>query len=174
MTYKNALFLSLFPLLAACNTNKAAENKTGADSLQANTTPKDIPGQNPTTGINYDAEIAAQDSVFEDGSTPSSWANAGFTDPVAFKRFIIQFKDWVRHDNVDSVAAHIRFPMKKIATAEDLKTKYTSVFNEHVKTAIANQHLDHFFRNQDGAMFDGGLIWFTASNNGYFITAINN
>ena len=119
------------------------------------------------------AQIAAQDSLFEDGSIPTTWANAGFDNPAGFKNFITQFKDWVKNDNVDSIAAHISFPIKPAKTEAVFKEKYTSIFDTNIKNAVANQRLDRIFRNADGAMIGNGQIWFTVGKSNYMITAIN-
>lgn len=120
------------------------------------------------------ARITAQDTLFEDGSRPSEWKNAGFDDPEGFKRFLVLFKEWVRSDNADSVAAYIAFPIKGYKTSEQFKKSYTKIFDKQLKDIVEKQRLDRIFRNYQGAMIGDGAIWFSViENKGYRIIAIN-
>lgn len=115
------------------------------------------------------------DSVFTDGSVPSSWANAGFDDPVAFKKFLRRFQSWVTEGQKDSVAAVIRFPLPKGARDKsEFLARYDQYMSEKVKAALARQNFRQIFRNAQGAMVGNGQIWFIPSNNGYTVIAINN
>jgi hypothetical protein len=171
MTTKQSLFLLAFPVLAACNNQTAVNSK---DNKTDTTQIVHVTDKEPI-GEGHDMEqIKAQDTLFEDGSKPSSWYDAGFNDPVAFKQFIIQFKKWVRTDNTSEIAAHIRFPLKKVKTADEFKKQYAQIFTQQHKDAVAKQRLDRIFRNVDGAMLGDGLIWFVPSDKKYSIIAINN
>ncbi|WP_298735082.1 hypothetical protein [uncultured Chitinophaga sp.] len=120
------------------------------------------------------AAITAQDTLFEDGSRPSDWKDAGFDDPAGFKRFLILFKEWVKSDNADSIAAYIRFPIKGYKTPEQFKNNYEKIFDKELKTIVEQQRLDRIFRNYQGAMIGNGAIWFSVTENKeYRIIAIN-
>lgn len=121
------------------------------------------------------AELA-DDTVFADGSRPVSWANAGFTDPVKLKKFIRQLQIWVDENQVDSIGAHLDYPLKNpaIKDAKEFKLNYSTYFSDGVKAALADQRLNQVFRNQQGAMIGLGYIWFTEKNNEILIFAINN
>jgi hypothetical protein len=168
MTIKQSLFFLAFPVLAACNNQTTEESKTDTTQV-VNVTDKE-----PTSKDADMEQIKAQDTLFEDGSKPSSWTHAGFDDPTAFKQFVIQFKEWVKTDNVDEIVAHIRFPLKKVKTSEAFKKQYAQIFTQQLKDEIAKQRLDRIFRNVDGAMLGDGLIWFVPSGKKYSIIAINN
>ncbi len=118
-------------------------------------------------------QIQAPDSLFEDGSKPSSWANAGFDHPAAFKQFLVHFKTWVSTDQTDSIAAHVLYPLKNAANAAAFKKNYAQLFTQQLKTIITRQRLDRIFRNSQGAMLGNGAIWFIEQKNDYFITAIH-
>lgn len=177
---KNTFLTAAFAcLLMACNepTPTAEDDDSVTAIPDKNYTPPAIedtsnnatPAQ-PTSDM---AQIAAQDTMFEDGSIPTKWGNAGFDNPADFKNFIVQFKDWVKNDNTDSIAAHINFPIKAAKTAAIFKEKYTDIFTDKLKEAVAGQRLDRIFRNSDGAMVGSGQIWFTTVKGNYVITAIN-
>ncbi|MRG47340.1 hypothetical protein GFS24_19630 [Chitinophaga sp. SYP-B3965] len=165
-------YLLLLALFFSCNT--AATNNQEDSSIVDGAKellpvqPAPQPVVNPQTH-----EIHAQDTVFEDGSIPSTWANAGFDDPAGFKEFLLSFKDWVKKDQVDSITAYIRFPLKNYKTPEAFKKAYSKVFDESLKKVVETQRLDRIFRNYQGAMIGSGQIWFNTSPEGYKIIAIN-
>jgi hypothetical protein len=103
------------------------------------------------------------DSVFSDGSVPTSWINAGITDSVKMKKFIRQLQLWVADRNVDSIAAHLRYPKN-----------YENYFNQTVRSAVMSQKLNQVFRNQQGVMLSEGRVWLTEKDNHILIIAINN
>lgn len=120
------------------------------------------------------ARITAQDTLFEDGSRPADWKNAGFDNPEGFKRFLVLFKEWVRSDNADSIAAYIEFPIKGYKTADQFKKNYPKIFDKELKDVVEKQRLDRIFRNYQGAMIGDGAIWFSViEKKGYRIIAIN-
>ncbi|WP_153796879.1 hypothetical protein [Foetidibacter luteolus] len=155
-------------LLTACNSG--AENTNAVDSA-------DVTGKadsaSAVTADPYAAQLTAQDTLFEDGSIPTSWDNAGFNNPGGFKQFIIGFKEWVKADNVDSIAAHVQFPLKQAKTPAIFKEKYADLFNAGVKAAVDSQRLDRIFRNFQGASIGDGKIWFTEAKGKYLVTAVN-
>jgi hypothetical protein len=136
----------------------------GKDSLN-NTAPQDVDS--------LQAQIHAPDSVFEDGSRPTTWAAAGFTNPERFKRFLMLFKDWVSKDQVDSISDHIRFPLRAAGSPAWFKERYPHLFTPALKAEIARQRLDRVFRNGQGAMIGKGELWFLEIKGRYYITALN-
>jgi hypothetical protein len=165
-------YLLLLVLCYSCNT-AATNNKEdssivdGAKELLP-VQPAPPPAVNPQT-----EQINAQDTTFEDGSIPSSWQNAGFDDPAGFKEFLLSFKDWVKKDQVDSITAYIRFPLKNYKTPEAFRKAYPKVFDDSLKNVVETQRLDRIWRNYQGAMIGSGQIWFNALPEGYRIIAIN-
>jgi hypothetical protein len=171
MKYSPSLFIAgLFVAFAACQSGPL-KNTTSEDSISPATiaTPV-IPVVPPDP---YVVEMKAQDTLFEDGSIPVSWEIAGFTDPADFKKFIIEFKDWVNRDLVDSISKHIQYPLKKYATPAQFKAAYPEIFDKQTKEIVAESRLDRIFRTSQGAMIGDGLIWFTQVPHGYRIIAIN-
>ncbi|MGI8952021.1 MAG: hypothetical protein ACR2FN_10600 [Chitinophagaceae bacterium] len=159
----------VFLFAVACNSQQSQKlNKDTIVSLNE-------PINSSTTIVKDSTEqqINAPDSLFEDGSQPASWRNAGFDDPANFKIFLIQFKGWVKNNNEDSIAAHIQFPLKKIKSSDEFKANYNALFTSQLKDAIQRQRVDRIFRNQNGAMISDGKIWFNEIRGKYFITAIN-
>ncbi len=165
-------YLLLLALCYSCNT--AAPNNQQDSSIVDGAKellpvqPAPPPTVNPQT-----EEIRAQDTSFEDGSIPSTWRNAGFDDPADFKEFRLSFKDWVKKDQVDSITAYIRFPLKNYKTPEAFRKAYPKVFDDSLKTIVDKQRLDRIWRNYQGAVIGSGQIWFSALPEGYRIIAIN-
>ena len=118
--------------------------------------------------------VNAQDSVFDDGTIPSAWWEAGFKNSVTFKIFVDDVKTWVKKSMIDSIAAHIKFPLKNINNATDFKANYNKIFTDSLQKKIAQQRLDRISRNAKGAMIADGAVWFNEMKGKYFITAINN
>ncbi len=134
-------------------------------------------GSTPTSEVTIPdsslQQIAAADTLFEDGSRPTGWDNAGFDDPAAFKKFLAVFRDWVQHNEVDSITAHIKFPLAHYKTADVFKKQYDSIFNPALKSVVLQQRLDRIFRNYQGAMMGNGEIWWAQLDGHYKIIAIN-
>ncbi|MND45591.1 hypothetical protein D3C80_364540 [compost metagenome] len=170
MTHKKLLLVSILAIACSCQNlgnKQAQESANNATKTDSSTKSLSQPVDENTT------QISAQDSLFDDGSIPTSWANAGFNNSTDFKHFLIKFKDWVKTDNQDSIAAHIKFPLKNVNSAAAFKHKYVDLFDTTLKKTIEEQRLDRIFRNTDGAMIGNGVIWFSESNNNYYIIAIN-
>jgi len=163
----------LLLLTASCQSGPTPqESGKEIDSLVTDTTAAAaVPAPPEDTLL---ARIQAQDTLFEDGSRPAEWKNAGFDDPEDFKRFLVLFKEWVSTDNADSIAGRIAFPIKGYKTAEQFKQHYTKIFDKQLKEVVEHQRLDRIFRNYQGAMIGDGAIWFSViENKGYRIIAIN-
>jgi hypothetical protein len=122
-----------------------------------------------------DTEMA-DDSVFADGSKPTSWSNAGFDDPVAFKKFLKTFRFWVNQGLKDSVAAHASFPMRnpKVKSSADFVRSYDTYITPTVRKALQDQSMNQIFRNAHGAMIGKGELWFRPEGKSFVLYAINN
>ncbi|WP_123864570.1 hypothetical protein [Chitinophaga barathri] len=160
----------LFPLLFACHTTS---KKTAADSSIIEGVKELVPVAPPPSIDRQAAQVQAQDTLFEDGTIPSTWSNAGFDDPEGFKQFLLRFKDWVKNDRKDSVILHVQFPLRQYKTAKSLEQHYDKIFDASLKALVDTQRLDRIFRNYQGAMIGSGQIWFASMPDGYRITAIN-
>ncbi|MET0299037.1 MAG: hypothetical protein ABW036_04720, partial [Flavitalea sp.] len=146
------LLLPATLIFVSCGDGKqpdaAAVDSTAVSSVDSSTSLKSDPMENNDPGAIPD------DSVFNDGSIPSSWANAGFADSAAVKRFVKQLQTWTAANQVDSIAAQIAFPLKNpaVKNAAEFKAGFEKYFTPEVKSAIADQKLTQIFRNQQGAM----------------------
>jgi uncharacterized lipoprotein NlpE involved in copper resistance len=120
------------------------------------------------------AEELKDDSIFTDGSKPSSWEAAGITDVKGLKMFIKQLQQWIIVNDKDSLAASIQYPLNKtIKTKEDLVANYNSVFTKEVKLSFATVNFNQIFRNANGVMVERGKVWLGQQGNEFKITAIN-
>lgn len=176
---KYFLLLIVITVLAACNNQSAEEKALAADTAITVVTKDTIP-QKDTALIAFSYELTPaempDDSVFTDGSQPSSWANAGFDHPVAFKKFLKRLQYWVANNQQDSVAAVIAFPLKNpnVKNKAAFIEKYDSLINEKVKKALMAQNLRQIFRRDQGAMIGDGELWFNETKKGFSIITINN
>ncbi|WP_109693965.1 hypothetical protein [Chitinophaga deserti] len=167
---KNLSPALLLALCAACN--QASKPTTGDTSIIQDV--KELVPVTPPPAVDiHTAQLQAQDSVFDDGSIPTSWENAGFSNPQEFKMFLARFKTWVKLDQRDSIASVIRFPLRLYPSAADFKSQYTNIFDPALKQAVDTLRLDRIFRNSQGAMIANGRIWFAPLPEGYRIIAIN-
>jgi hypothetical protein len=158
-------------LLFACNTSS---QKTTADSSIVDGVKDLVPvAPPPSVDQQVAAQVQAQDTLFEDGTMPASWSAAGFDDPDGFKLFLLRFKDWVKNDRKDSIAAHIQFPLREYKTEKSFLASYSKIFDASLKARVDSQRLDRIFRNSQGAMIGSGEIWFAPLPDGYRIIAIN-
>jgi hypothetical protein len=164
------IVFSLLLLVTAC---------TDADTNSETDAPR---GQevNSTDSERFPLSLTAtemqDDTVFYDGTRPTSWANAGVSDSIKMKLFIRRLQRWIDQNQVDSIAAHMNFPMNNpgIPDARDFKLNYSTYFSDGVKGALADQPLNQVFRNQQGVMIGQGQIWLRELNNNIQIFAINN
>jgi hypothetical protein len=166
--------LILAGLMAGCHSPKQQAEASPAiyDSSIATPGGKD-PAGGKASKDSVEAQINGPDSVFEDGSRPTTWANAGFGSPARFKRFLVVFKGWVKRDRVDSISAHIRYPIRGAGSAAWFKEQYPHIFTRHLKLVISHQRLDRIFRNGQGAMVGNGDLWFIEDKGRYWVTAVN-
>lgn len=167
------VYIAVIPVFMciACGQNRNADG----DAIEKSDT---IAGSTSSAGniLSLSPEELKDDSVFNEGSIPVSWENAGVTDPLRFKKFIRQLQIWVSENQVDSISAHINYPVRNpgIKDSREFKLNYSEYFSEGVKTALAEQKLNQIFRTQEGVMIGQGQIWLIEKNSNVFISAINN
>jgi hypothetical protein len=163
-------------LLVGCHSANQQPGALSAAYDSSNVTPggKDQdPAGRKSRRDSIEAQILAPDSIFEDGSRPTTWVNAGFNNPEGFKRFLLVYQHWIRKDQVDSISAHIRYPIRGAGSAAWFKEQYPRIFTHRIKTIILRQRLDRIFRNGQGAMIGNGDVWFVEEKGRYWVTAIN-
>lgn len=120
------------------------------------------------------AKELKDDSVFVDGSKPTSWEMAGITDVKGLKLFIKQLQQWVVDNDKEKLSAVVQYPLNKyIKTRDDLLTYYDGVFTKEVKLSFATINFNQLFRNDKGVMTDGGRVWLNQQGKEFKITAIN-
>lgn len=164
------LLIAAGVLLFSCN-----ENNKSTDTVQANVD-SSVTKIDSSAYLNQDiaaAAVGTSDSMMPGTPTPESWKIAGFNDPAGFKTFFKEFRKWVAGNNIDSIAAHTRFPLRNCSSATEFKNKYSSLFNAEVRKAVANQDAEKFFANYNGVMAANGDLWFSEINNNYYIITIN-
>lgn len=100
------------------------------------------------------------DSVFADGSIPSTWKISGINDALQLKIFIKFLRYWVEQGSKDSIASHVAFPLNpKITSRTEFIKHYNELFSPKVIRALDQQNLSQIFRNQRGAMIGNGELW---------------
>ena len=140
--------------IAACN-NAAEEKQVTAEDSVAAVVPNDSSGMVRAD----DLKTAPFDTVFADGSIPSSWADAGISDSLALRNFVVKLQQWTAAGEKDSIAAVTRFPLRKIKSKQQFLDQYGNIFTPSLKNEIAKQNLRQIFHNQDGVTLSQGAIW---------------
>ena len=158
-------------LLFACNDNsKTTSVKSNvSDTATSKVDSIRLANQNVEAAM-----VGTSDSIMPGKTTAASWKIAGFNDPEGFQKFFRQLKMWVANDDTDSIAAHIRFPIRNCASAVEFKKDYGTLFNKEVKKAVADQDPEKFFANYNGAMAGNGDLWFNEIDGNYYVITINN
>lgn len=173
-TMNKILIFSMMVSLLACNPS-TNDKKTAASTTD---TTKSV--EVPTVNTNVLQEELAvtpfemkDDSVFTDGSIPTSWQVAGIDDVAAFKLFLKQLQLWIMDNDKEKLATAIQYPLKNIKTPEELIQHYDAVFTKDVKLSFATINFNQIFRNAKGAMTEGGKVWFAPEGKTFKIIAIN-
>ena len=82
-------------LIVSCNNStdnaKSAED-TAAATVKDNTAIKVDSAVVVISPIDLTTDEMKDDTVFADGSRPTSWADAGIDDPIAFKKFLKHYR----------------------------------------------------------------------------------
>jgi hypothetical protein len=170
------LLFAMLSIFVACNNDTSSIDEkpaTNTDSVGAVDSLKAVlPATN--LGVGLTLEEMKDDSVFVDGSVPTSWEIAGITDVKGFKLFIKQLQLLVLDNNKEGLAKQIRYPLgKTIKTEADFIKNYDDIFTKDVKLSIAKINFNQIFRNSKGAMSDAGMVWFSQEGNAFKIIAVN-
>lgn len=163
-------------VLVACNETKtpAADTTQGGDSIvQVRDSGKNVRTEY-SIGSGLTLEELKDDTVFADGSKPTTWEAAGFTDVKGFKLFVKKLQLLVLDNDKEQLAKLIRYPLNKsIKSTADFIKNYDSIFTKDVKLSIAAINFSQIFRNSKGAMSEGGMVWFSQIENEFRIIAVN-
>jgi hypothetical protein len=179
----NYIVIAVIVLVVSCGESSSGDTSTDHAGRGDANRGSDSTATIPAAGSGVEAypltlteSDLADDTVFSDGSRPVSWENAGITKPVQLKIFIRRLQKWVHENQVDSIAAHLNYPLKNpgIKDARDFKLNYGTYFTDGVKSALGDQKLNQVFRTQQGVMIGQGQIWVQEKNNDFLIFAINN
>ncbi len=166
----NILIVAISVWLFSCNGNGTNSKKGISNDSILN-----VVGRPDTTKQIIKASAGLPSDSLEPGKTTAeSWRVSGFTNPEKFKSFFIQYKKWVADNNIDSIVAHIKFPLRTCASPGVFKKNYSGLFNSRVKQAVAKQDPEKFFANYNGAMVGNGELWFNEIKNNYYVIAVNN
>ena len=126
-------------------------------------------------GSGLTLEEMKDDSVFIDGSIPTSWEVAGITDVKNFKLFLKRVQLLVLNDEKEQLAKLIKYPLgRSIKSEQDFIKNYNRIFTKDAKLSIAKINFSQIFRNSKGAMSEEGRVWFREEANEFKIIAVNN
>lgn len=167
--------LCLYAVLASCNNNESSTTATsGKEDTVLN---RPVVAVNDTNVINNPLVLSESemkdDSVFSDGSIPTSWKNAGITDVKGLKLFLKQVQQWVMNNDKEKLAAVVKYPLKNIKNETELIAAYDKIFTKEVKLSFATINFNQVFRNQNGVMTEGGKAWINQFGKDFKIFAIN-
>ncbi len=164
-------FLVLIVLVISCND----QNSPAAEKDQSSaTSPVQVNTSDEFQQVDaLSAEELLDDSVFTDGSIPSSWENAGITDVKGLKLFLKDLQQQVMLNDKEKLASHIKYPLRDIQSKEQLVARYDEVFTKAVKLSFAGINFSQLFRNQNGVMTQGGKVWISQFGDTFKIIAIN-
>lgn len=172
------LSFAFLSLVAACNdTATTPEEKSSPipDSAALKIDSSKSIKADRLAGFGLTLEEMKDDSIFSDGSVPTSWEVAGITDIKGFKLFIKKLQLLVLDNDKAELAKYIRYPLNKsIKTEADFIKNYDQVFTKDAKLSIAKINFSQIFRNSKGAMSDAGMVWFAQEGSEFKIIAVNN
>jgi hypothetical protein len=106
------------------------------------------------------------------------------TDAATVTAFLKSLQASVALGNRTKVATLVHFPLKvwldgeetTIRSESEFQARYSRIFDESVRKAVAEAKVDTLFANQQGIMFDNGRVWFrpvSEHRNAIKIVAIN-
>ena len=159
----------------ACN--QAVKQNTTTTEVAGTDTSKAIkvaPATEMMKVSDLSPEELKDDSVFADGSKPTSWDNAGITNVKGLKLFIKQLQQWTITNDKEKLASVVQYPINKtIKTKEELIADYDSIFTKQVQLSFATVNFSQLFRNIHGVMTKDGKVWIGQSGKNFKIIAIN-
>lgn len=172
------LSFAILSSIIACNNSTATSEDILPPITDSSAAKMDSPvssASDKLAGFGLTLEEMQDDSVFSDGSVPTSWEVAGIKDIKGFKLFIKKLQLLVLDNDKAELAKQIRYPLNKsIKTEADFVKNYDQVFTKDAKLSIAKINFSQIFRNSKGAMSDAGMVWFAQEGDGFKIIAINN
>lgn len=158
-------------VMIGCNESNSTTAATASDTAHNASIPNDA---NMIVAINeVSPEEMKDDSVFTDGSIPTSWENAGITDVRGLKLFLKQTQQWVMSNDKAQLALAVKYPLNNIKNKEELMGAYDQIFTKDVKLSFAMINFNQIFRNSKGVMTAGGKAWIMQDGNSFKIFAIN-
>lgn len=166
----------IFFLLPVAFAAMACNNNSNNDKGTATVEPVAVVAPDSgivTNALTVSAEEMKDDSVFTDGSIPTSWANAGITDVRGLKLFLKKAQQWAMNNDKEKLAAAIKYPLKNIKNEQELIAAYDNIFTKEVKLSFATINFNQIFRNQQGVMTAGGKVWINQFGKDFKIFAIN-
>ncbi len=175
---KYFLIIAMLPAVFACNGTKTPPDVHPLPVIDSS--PKMMDSSvtikvAKSLGSGLTLEEMKDDSVFIDGSVPTSWEDAGITDVKGFKLFLKQLQILVLNDDKVQLAGFIRYPLgKSIKNENDFIKNYDKVFTKNARLSIAKINFSEIFRNSKGAMSEDGKVWFSQEGDKFKIIAVNN
>jgi hypothetical protein len=118
-----------------------------------------LPSQNTT-----DSQACQGSTVDDQGAEVAQKSRA----------FLAQLQTAVSKDDKPAVASMISYPVmvihgtrrSRIRTKAEFLAKYGTIFDSHVRQAIAQQSAKCLFGNYQGSMIGAGEVWFSEQQNG--------
>ena len=158
----------------ACNQGTKQKIEEAATITDSTTSSKIAPATEMMKVSELSAEELKDDSVFADGSKPTSWANAGITDEKGLKLFIKQVQQWIVTNDREKLASVIKYPVNKtIKSKDEFISNYDAVFTKQVQLSFATVNFNQLFRNAKGVMTNDGKVWIAQMGKDFKIIAIN-
>lgn len=161
----------------ACNQTVKQNTSAGEEAVSGTDTSRTVKAA-PATEMMKVSDLSAEemkdDSVFADGSKPTSWENAGITDVKGLKLFIKQLQQWTVTNDKEKLAAVVQYPINKtIKTKDELIADYDAIFTKQVQLSFATVNFSQLFRNDQGVMTKDGKVWIGQKGKNFKIIAIN-
>ena len=172
---KYFLFVVIISIVfLACNQGTKQKTEEIATITDSTTSSKIAPATEIMKVSELSAEELKDDSVFADGSKPTSWANAGITDEKGLKLFIKQVQQWIVTNDREKLASVIKYPVNKtIKSKDEFISNYDAVFTKQVQLSFATVNFNQLFRNAKGVMTNDGKVWIAQMGKDFKIIAIN-
>ena len=169
-------FTTILFFLISCNIPENPPSQTTIPAKDSSNAIKDTvsTARSYNIGTGLTLEEMKDDSVFIDGSIPTSWEVAGITDVKGFKLFLKNVQLLVFNNDKELLSKLIRYPLgKSVKNEKDFIKNFDRLFTKDVKLSIANINFSQVFRNSKGATTEGGKVWFSQVDEGFKIIAIN-
>lgn len=171
------LFILFFSTLFSCkdvSVDSSQKLEPSADSSAVQPISKEPVKVDNNLGLGLTQEEIVDDTLFIDGSKPSSWEIAGINDAKRFKVFLKQVQMLVLKDDKEQLAKIIHYPLGGLIKNEkNFIDNYDQLFTKAVKLSIVKLNFSQISRNKKGVSTEGGLVWFSQEGNEFKIIAIH-